>query len=80
MQSLRRLAGELSIPRTLRRAAAEGLVRGERVSRRRFQITLQEAEYLRTHWVLLRGLRAALPHGAERRTRGIVWCNGRGRR
>ena len=61
MNSLRRVAAELSIPeRTLRRAASEGLVRGERVSPRRFQITLREEAYLRTHWVLLRGLRAAL--------------------
>jgi predicted nucleotidyltransferase len=61
MESLRRVATELEIPeRTLRRAAADGLVRGERVSPRRFQITLREESYLRTHWALLRALRAAL--------------------
>ncbi len=61
MESLGRVASELSIPeRTLRRAASEGLVRGERVSPRRFRITFREEAYLRTHWELLRALRAAL--------------------
>jgi len=61
MDSLRRVATELGIPeRTLRRAAAEGLVRGERASPRRFQLTLREEAYLRTHWPLLSALRAAL--------------------
>jgi len=61
MDSLRRVAAELSIPeRTLRRAASEGLVRGERISPRRFQITFREEAYLRGHWELLRALRAAL--------------------
>jgi predicted nucleotidyltransferase len=61
MDSLRRVAIELSIPeRTLRRAASEGLIRGERVSPRRFQISLSEESYIRTRWPLLRSLRAAL--------------------
>jgi predicted nucleotidyltransferase len=61
MESLMRAASELSIPeRTLRRAASEGLVRGERISPRRFRITLREEAYLRSHWGLLRALRAAL--------------------
>lgn len=61
MDSLRRVAAELAIPeRTLRRAASEGLVRGERVSPRRFRITFREEAYLRGHWELLRALRAAL--------------------
>jgi predicted nucleotidyltransferase len=61
MDSLRQVAAELSIPeRTLRRAAAEGLIRGERVSPRRFRITLREEAYLRSHWELLRALRGAL--------------------
>src|SRR5659263_46532 len=61
MDSLGRVASELKIPeRTLRRAASDGLIRGERVSPRRFQITLREESYLRTHWELLRALRAAL--------------------
>lgn len=61
MDSLCRVAAELSIPeRTLRRAASDGLVRGERVSPRRFQVNVREEAYLRTHWPLLRALRAAL--------------------
>jgi predicted nucleotidyltransferase len=61
MESLARAATELSIPeRTLRRAASEGLLRGERVSPRRFRITFREEAYLRSHWGLLRALRAAL--------------------
>jgi len=61
MSSLRRVAAELSIPeRTLRRAASEGLVRGERVSPRRFHITLPEEAYLHVYWPLLRELRAGL--------------------
>jgi predicted nucleotidyltransferase len=61
MDSLRRVAFALDIPeRTLRRAAAEGLLAGERVSQRRFQLTLGEESYLRSHWPLLRGLRGAL--------------------
>jgi predicted nucleotidyltransferase len=60
-EPLQRVAAELSIPvRTLRRGAAEGLVHGARVSARRFEITLREEAYLRTHWALLRALRAAL--------------------
>lgn len=54
-------ASELEIPeRTLRRAVSEGLVRGERLSPRRFQITFREEAYLRSHWELLRTLRATL--------------------
>jgi predicted nucleotidyltransferase len=60
MDSLGRAASELEIPaRTLRRAAAEGLVRGERLSPRRFRITFREEAYLRSHWTLLRALRAS---------------------
>jgi len=61
VDSLRRVAAQVSIPeRTLRRAASEGLVRGERISPRRFRVTLREEAYLRVYWGLLRGLRAAL--------------------
>jgi uncharacterized protein len=61
MDSLGRAASELEIPeRTLRRAASEGLVLGERLSPRRFRITFREEAYLRGHWALLRALRAAL--------------------
>lgn len=60
-QSLRSLARLLEVPeRTLRRAAAEGLVHGRRVSERRYETTLREETYLREHWPLLRTLRAAL--------------------
>jgi predicted nucleotidyltransferase len=61
MDSLRQAAAELSIPeRTLKRAAAEGLIRGERTSPRRFRVTFREEAYLRSHWGLLHMLRAAL--------------------
>lgn len=61
MDSLRRLAAVLDIPeRTLRRAADEGLVHGERTSPRRFRTTLREEDYLRRYWPLLRELRGAL--------------------
>jgi predicted nucleotidyltransferase len=59
--SLRQLARQLDLPeRTVRRAANEGLIRGERISERRFRTSLQEEAYLRKHWPLLRQLRAAL--------------------
>lgn len=61
MESLGLAASELAIPeRTLRRAVSEGLVRGERLSPRRFRITFREEAYLRSHWELLRALRAGL--------------------
>jgi predicted nucleotidyltransferase len=61
MDSLRQAAAELSIPeRTLKRAAGEGLIRGERLSPRRFRVTLREEVYLRSHWGLLHLLRGAL--------------------
>lgn len=59
--SLRTLARHLDVPeRTLRRAAAEGLVRGQRTSARRYETSLREEAYLRRHWPLLRELRDAL--------------------
>jgi predicted nucleotidyltransferase len=59
--SLRALAGYLGVPeRTLRRAAADGVIRGERISPRRYVTTLREEDYLRRHWPLLRDLRDAL--------------------
>ncbi|MGA9285028.1 MAG: nucleotidyltransferase domain-containing protein [Solirubrobacteraceae bacterium] len=61
MESLRQAAAGLSIPeRTLKRAAAEGLIRGERISPRRFHLPFSEEAYLRSHWTLLHKLRAAL--------------------
>lgn len=59
--SLRGLARHLEVPeRTLRRAAAQGLLHGERLSERRFRTTLREEAYLRRHWPLLSALRGAL--------------------
>jgi len=59
--SLRSLARHLDVPeRTLRRAAAEGLIRGERTGPRRFRTSLREEAYLRAQWPLLRELRGAL--------------------
>ncbi len=59
--SLRTLAHHLEVPeRTLRRAAAEGLVRGRRTSARRYETPLREEAYLRRHWPLLSELRDAL--------------------
>lgn len=46
--------------RTLRRAVADGLVRGKRVSPRKFDMPLSEWEYLYANWPLLRELRDAL--------------------
>lgn len=61
MDSLRQVAAELSIPeRTFKRAAADGLIRGERLSPRRFRVPFREETYLRSHWRLLHVLRAAL--------------------
>src|SRR5918999_3548452 len=60
-ESLRMLARHLDVPeRTLRRAAAEGLVHGRRTSPRRYETSLREEAYLRRHWPLLRDLRDAL--------------------
>jgi predicted nucleotidyltransferase len=59
--SLRALARYLEVPeRTLRRAAAQGLIHGERLSERRFKTSLREEAYLRSHWGLLSALRRAL--------------------
>ncbi len=44
----------------MRRAAAEGLIRGERKSARRFRTSMREEAYLRSHWSLLNDLREAL--------------------
>jgi predicted nucleotidyltransferase len=59
--SLRALARNLDLPeRTVRRAAAEGLIHGQRESERRYTTTLREEAYLRAHWPLLSSLRSAL--------------------
>ena len=58
--SLRSLARHLDVPeRTLRRAAAEGLLHGRRISPRRYETSLREEAYLRRQWPLLRELRDA---------------------
>lgn len=59
--SVRNLAGHLGVPeRTLRRAAAEGLLHGRRAGARGFETSLREEAYLRRHWPLLSALRDAL--------------------
>jgi hypothetical protein len=61
VDSLRSLARYLDVPeRTLRRAAAEGLIHGERPGARRFRTSMREEAYLRAQWPLLRELRDAL--------------------
>jgi predicted nucleotidyltransferase len=61
MESLRSLAHMLDLPeRTVRRAASEGLIHGERLSPRRFRTSLREEAYLRRRWPFLRELRDAL--------------------
>jgi predicted nucleotidyltransferase len=61
MDSLRSLALDLGLPeRTVRRAAAEGLIHGQRVSPHKYRTTAREREYLRRHWPLLTELRALL--------------------
>jgi predicted nucleotidyltransferase len=61
MDSLRSLALDLGVPeRTLRRAAGEGLVHGERPSPKKFHTTVREREYLRRYWPLLVRMRAVL--------------------
>lgn len=61
MDSLRSLALDLELPeRTVRRAAAEGLLHGERVSPHKYRTTAREREYLRRHWPLLTRLRSLL--------------------
>jgi predicted nucleotidyltransferase len=46
--------------RTLRRYAAQGLLRGERRGRRELRLPRGEERYLQRHWTLLSGLRRAL--------------------
>ena len=54
-------ARHLGIPeRTMRRAANEGLIKGERQGPRRYLIPAQEEVYLRDNWALLADLREVL--------------------
>ena len=55
------LARELGVDgRTLRRAAADGTIRCERVSARRQHVSEDERRYVAGHWLLLSALRRAL--------------------
>ncbi len=61
MTELALLARELGVhERTLRRAVAEGSLRGIRPSPRILEISLSEREYVRRSWELLSALRATL--------------------
>lgn len=58
---LQQLAGELEVDeRSLRRAVEVGALRCRRPSPRRLEIGAGEKDYLRGHWPLIAGLRAAL--------------------
>lgn len=46
--------------RTLRRAVQDGLIRGSRVSPRKFDMPVEEQAYLQANWPVLAGLREAL--------------------
>ena len=61
MTELALLAREVGVhERTLRRAIAEGSLRGVRPSPRTLEISLSEREYVRSSWKLLSTLKAAL--------------------
>jgi len=61
MTTLDRLAREVGASgRTLRRAAARGLVKSTRPTPRRIEVTPGELRYVRRHWPLLEELVAAL--------------------
>lgn len=61
MTELALLAREVGVhERTLRRAVAEGSLRGVRPSPRTLAMSLSEREYVRRSWKLLSALRAAL--------------------
>jgi predicted nucleotidyltransferase len=61
MNDLTLLARQVGVSeRTLRRAFAEGSIRGERLSPRRLKLPASERDYLLRRWPLLAQLRAAL--------------------
>lgn len=61
MTELSQLAHQVGVSeRTLRRAVAEGTLRGERSSPRRLKLSALEKEYVLRGWPLLARLRAAL--------------------
>lgn len=79
--SVRALARQLDVPeRTLRRAVGQGLIRGERLSERRFRTSLREESYLRRHWGLLSALRGALRTEPNVRLAVLFgsWATGKG--
>lgn len=58
---LQELAGEVGVnERTLRRAASSGLVRARRSSPRQIVLADSERAWVRAHWPIVAGLRAAL--------------------
>lgn len=61
MSATLELAQELDVSdRTLRRAVSRELLRGERRSANKLEISARERAYVRAHWVLLQTLVAAL--------------------
>jgi predicted nucleotidyltransferase len=71
MGAIQDLAADLGAEeRTLRRAVAQGTIRGNRSRPRRLRLPPGEAEYLREHWQLLAELRRALR--TERKVRLAV--------
>ena len=61
MLELAELADELGVdPRTLRRAAADGTIRCERIGARRQRVSEDEQQYAAGHWSVLSALRRAL--------------------
>jgi predicted nucleotidyltransferase len=68
-RTLQQLADEVGVhERTLRRAVAEGAIRGRRVSAYKLELPVAERHYVRTHWPTIGALRAAL------RTEPSVQC------
>jgi predicted nucleotidyltransferase len=79
MSPFRRLALELQTSdRTLRRAAARGLIRARRHGPRSAEIAVAERSYIRTHWPLLRDLVAALRTEANVRLAVLFGSTARG--
>jgi predicted nucleotidyltransferase len=60
-QGLDRAAKEVGCSQTtLRRYVGDGLLRGRRIVPRQLEISSEEESYLKSHWALLRELKAAL--------------------
>ena len=55
------LANDVGVSeRTLRRAAATGLIRGERTSPYKLHVSMRERSYVRSHWNLIAAIRGIL--------------------